>query len=91
MSAYGSGMTFAEEIPISEARPRIGELAKRVARTREHFLLTSNDIPAAVLINPEELAELHERLALAELRAARAEGTRLPGVALADVRATLGL
>jgi prevent-host-death family protein len=84
-------MSFAEEISITEARPRIGELAKRVARGREHFLLTSNDIPAAVLINPEELAELHERAALAELRAARAEGKRLPGTPLADVRATLGL
>lgn len=84
-------MSFAEEIPITDARARIGDLARRVARSREHFLLTGNGIPAAVLINPEELAELNERVALAELRAARAEGKALPAVPLADVRARLGL
>jgi prevent-host-death family protein len=88
---YKGGMSIAEEVSITDARPRIGELAKRVARTRDHILLTSNDIPAAVLVNPEELAELQERVVVAELRAARAEGTALPGVPLAEVRARLGL
>ncbi|MGW0844907.1 type II toxin-antitoxin system prevent-host-death family antitoxin [Streptomyces sp. NPDC002787] len=44
--------------PIAEARGRLGELARRAAQ-HEHITLTDRGVPAAVLISPTELEELH--------------------------------
>ncbi|MFI0239699.1 type II toxin-antitoxin system Phd/YefM family antitoxin [Streptomyces sp. NPDC016845] len=91
---------MSETLPITEARARFGSLVRRTAHTRERITITDHGQPAAVFINPDELAELEqlrervleleEQLALADYRARRATGTFV-GVPHEEVRKRLGL
>lgn len=84
--------TFAmnETLPITEARARFGSLVRRASNARERITITDHGQPAAVLINPQELADLEDALALAEYRAEKAAGTFV-GVPHEEVGARLGL
>ncbi|MET9516717.1 type II toxin-antitoxin system Phd/YefM family antitoxin [Streptomyces sp. NPDC002994] len=79
-----------DTLPITEARARFGSLVRRTSHARERILITDHGQPAAVLINPQELADLEDALALAEYRAEQAAGTFV-GVPHEEVRARLGL
>jgi antitoxin YefM len=65
-----------ETIPISEAKDRLTELADRAAREHDHFTLTRNGRPHAVILSVaerESLQETLEILADPEMRADLAE------------------
>ncbi len=78
------------ELPLTEARKRFGSLVRRAATTRERVTITDHGHPAAVIVNAQELADLEEALALAEYRAAQADGTATT-VTQSDARRRLGL
>lgn len=59
--------------PITEARGKLGELARRAAQ-HKHITLTDQGVPTAVLISPAELEDLEDALALARLERDRALG-----------------
>ncbi|MET7549695.1 type II toxin-antitoxin system Phd/YefM family antitoxin [Streptomyces sp. NPDC005500] len=66
---------MTEMLPITEARARFGSLVRRASHARERITITDHGQPAAVLINPQELADLEDALALAQYRARQASGT----------------
>ena len=49
--------------PLQAVRDHLPELIDRVEREHERVVVTRNGRAAAVLINPEDLAELEETLA----------------------------
>ena len=51
-----------EIIPISEAKDRLTELADRAAREHDHFTLTRNGRPHAVILSVAEWESLQETL-----------------------------
>ncbi|MGW6274929.1 MULTISPECIES: type II toxin-antitoxin system Phd/YefM family antitoxin [unclassified Streptomyces] len=81
---------MSETLPITEARAKFGTLVRRASHGRERITITDHGTPAAVLINPQELADLEDALALAQYRARQAAG-EVTGVPHAEVRARLGL
>ncbi|MDT0346584.1 type II toxin-antitoxin system Phd/YefM family antitoxin [Streptomyces litchfieldiae] len=60
---------------IAAARAQLGTLVRRAAISRERIALTDHGQVAAILINPEELADLEDSLALAQYRLEQANGT----------------
>ncbi|GAA0905437.1 hypothetical protein GCM10009574_096860 [Streptomyces asiaticus] len=81
---------MSDTLPITEARARFGSLVRRASHARERITITDHGQPAAVLINPQELADLEDALALAQYRARQASG-EATGVPHEQVRAQLGL
>lgn len=81
---------MSETLPITEARARFGSLVRRASHARERITITDHGQPAAVLINPQELADLEDALALAQYQARKASGGTV-GVPHDEVRARLGL
>ncbi|MFI2351737.1 type II toxin-antitoxin system Phd/YefM family antitoxin [Streptomyces sp. NPDC019443] len=81
---------MSETLPITEARARFGSLVRRASHARERITITDHGQPAAVLINPQELADLEDDLALAQYRARQTAGTATT-VPHDDVRIRLGL
>ncbi|MFC4060610.1 type II toxin-antitoxin system Phd/YefM family antitoxin [Planomonospora corallina] len=51
-----------EIIPISEAKDRLTELADRAAREHDHFTLTRNGRPHAMIVSVAEWESLQETL-----------------------------
>lgn len=89
-------MTVSTE-PLRTVRDRLSEIVDRVEHQHERVLSTRNGRAAAILISPEDLAELEETLfvlddpeALADVReadAAYARGDVVRGVdAVRDLR-----
>jgi prevent-host-death family protein len=81
---------MSETLPMTEARSQFGALVRRAAARRERITITDHGQPAAVLINPQELADLEDALALALYQADKSAGT-LRTVQHSEVRARLGL
>ncbi|MHB9849122.1 type II toxin-antitoxin system Phd/YefM family antitoxin [Streptomyces krungchingensis] len=81
---------MSETLPITEARARFGSLVRRASHARERITITDHGEPAAVLINPQELADLEDALALAQYRIRQAEG-HTSTTPHDDVRTRLGL
>jgi len=82
---------------LRHVRDHLSELVDRVERHHERVMITRNGRPAAVMLSPEDLAELEETLsvlgdpaALADIReadAAYARGDVLRGIeAVRDLR-----
>ncbi|MER7514914.1 type II toxin-antitoxin system Phd/YefM family antitoxin [Streptomyces sp. NPDC126499] len=65
---------MSETLPMSEARARFGALVRRASHARERVTITDHGRPAAVLISPQELADLEDALALALYRERQATG-----------------
>ncbi|WP_344567130.1 type II toxin-antitoxin system Phd/YefM family antitoxin [Streptomyces axinellae] len=80
---------MSEVLPITEARARFGSLVRRASHKRERITITDHGQPAAVLINPQELADPEDALAVAEYRARQAAGPTA-AVPHDEVRARLG-
>ncbi|WP_420438185.1 type II toxin-antitoxin system Phd/YefM family antitoxin [Candidatus Poriferisodalis sp.] len=51
-------------VSFQAARNRFADLVERVHSDHERFVITRNDEPAAILINPEDLESLEETLAI---------------------------
>jgi prevent-host-death family protein len=81
---------MSDTLPITEARARFGSLVRRASHARERITITDHGQPAAVLINPQELADLEDALALAQYRVRQASGESA-GMSHDEVRARLGL
>ncbi|MFF7727374.1 type II toxin-antitoxin system Phd/YefM family antitoxin [Streptomyces sp. NPDC008001] len=81
---------MGDTLPITEARARFGALVRRASHARERITITDHGQPAAVLINPQELADIEDALALALYRERQSAGTAV-GIPHEDVRARLGL
>ena len=81
---------MSEILPLTEARARFGSLVRRASHTRERITITDHGQPAAVLINPQELADLEDALALALYRQRQTAGDAV-SVPHSEVRARLGL
>lgn len=78
-----------DTLPIA-ASARFGSLVRRASHARELITITDHGQPAAVLINPQELADLEDALAHAQYRARQAAGEVTP-VPHEEVRVRLGL
>jgi PHD/YefM family antitoxin component YafN of YafNO toxin-antitoxin module len=78
------------EISISDARGQLGDLTRRAAHSRERIALTDHGHVAAILVSPQDLADLEDALAIAEYRAEQAAGT-VSSVPAAEARRRLGL
>jgi prevent-host-death family protein len=81
---------MGEQVPITEAGARLESLVRQACHCRDRVTITDHGEPAAVLINPQELADLDEAVALANFRAQQAAGTART-VPHDEVRARLGL
>ncbi|GAB2731321.1 type II toxin-antitoxin system Phd/YefM family antitoxin [Kitasatospora kifunensis] len=81
---------MSDTLPITEARAKFGTLVRRASHSRERITITDHGQPAAILINPKELADLEDALALAQYRLRQASGTTAT-TANDDVRTMLGL
>ncbi|MFD9545454.1 type II toxin-antitoxin system Phd/YefM family antitoxin [Streptomyces sp. NPDC060022] len=81
---------MSDTLPITEARARFGSLVRRASHARERITITDHGQPAAVLINPQELADLEDALALAQYRARQADSPTA-GTPHDEVRTRLGL
>ncbi|MFB9518346.1 type II toxin-antitoxin system Phd/YefM family antitoxin [Streptomyces purpureus] len=83
---------MSETVPITQARARPASLVRRTSQAWERITITDRGRPAAVLINPRELADLEDALALAlaQYRARKSSG-EATGVCHDEVRARLGL
>lgn len=81
---------MSDTYPMTEARARFGTLIRRTSHSRERITITDHGHAAAVLINPQELEDLEDALAVAEYRAEVADGTAR-FIPHEEVRAQLGL
>ncbi|MFD9374137.1 type II toxin-antitoxin system Phd/YefM family antitoxin [Streptomyces sp. NPDC059999] len=82
---------MSDTLPITEARARFGALVRRASHARERITITDHGQPAAVLINPQELADLEDALAMALYRERQSAGTAAAAVPHDEVRTRLGL
>jgi prevent-host-death family protein len=53
---------MAKTVPFSEARARLTDLVDEVEQKHEHFVITRNGRPAAVVMSTEEYDALQETL-----------------------------
>lgn len=53
---------MSEIVPFTEAKAHLSDLVDRVVGEHQRITLTRNGRPAAVLINPDELASIEETL-----------------------------
>lgn len=83
-------MRLTTSVSTSEARRRLGALVRRAAGGRERVTITDRGRPAAVLVGADELADLEEKLAVAEYRAAQGAGAAAV-VSQRELRTRLGL
>ncbi|MFB7895426.1 type II toxin-antitoxin system Phd/YefM family antitoxin [Streptomyces xiamenensis] len=81
---------MSDTYTMTEAPDALGTLVHRVARSHERITITEHGRAAAVLIHPEDLADLEDALAVAEYRRRKAEGT-LELIPHEEVRRLLGL
>jgi len=75
--------------PLTEAQDDFDQLLRRVAEGHERITITDGEEPAAVLINPTDLADLEEALDVAEYRVRKATGD-VASIPHAEVRRILG-
>lgn len=75
-------------VDIAPARERLRELCGRAAG-RERTALTEDGTTMAVLISPEELADLEDRLALAENRLNELSDAPEPSLTFEEMRTRL--
>jgi PHD/YefM family antitoxin component YafN of YafNO toxin-antitoxin module len=66
---------MSDTFGLVEARAQLGTLVRRTAISRERIALTDHGQVAAILINPQELADLEDSLALAQYELEKLTGT----------------
>jgi PHD/YefM family antitoxin component YafN of YafNO toxin-antitoxin module len=65
---------MSDPIGIRDARAVLGSLVRRAAISRERTAITDHGQVAAILINPQELADLEDELALVQYRLEQVSG-----------------
>ncbi|MFD7510697.1 type II toxin-antitoxin system Phd/YefM family antitoxin [Streptomyces sp. NPDC059853] len=81
---------MSDTYAMTEARAKCGTLIRRAAHSHERIVITGHGHPAAVLINPQDPADLEDAPAVAGYRGRAAEGT-LELIPHEEVRRRLGL
>ena len=76
--------------PMTEARAQFGTLIRRTAHSHDRIAITDHGHTAAILINPQDLMDLEDELAVARYRQKVADGTA-EFVPHEHVRSLLGL
>ena len=66
---------YSAEVTMTDARAKFGSLVRRVAHAHERFAVTDHGHVAAILINPQDLEDLEDSLALAEYQQRVSEGS----------------
>lgn len=61
--------------PMTEARAQFGTLVRRAAHSHDRIAITDHGHTAAILINPQDLVDLEDELAIMRYRAKVAAGT----------------
>lgn len=61
--------------PMTEARAQFGTLVRRAAHAHDRIAITDHGHTAAILINPQDLMDLEDALAVAQYRAKVAAGS----------------
>jgi prevent-host-death family protein len=82
---------MSDAYPMTVARANFGNLVRRTANSRERIAITDHGHTAAILINPIELEELEEALAIAEYKLRKINGTAETPIPQSEVRRMLGL
>ncbi|MEZ0095731.1 type II toxin-antitoxin system Phd/YefM family antitoxin [Streptacidiphilus sp. EB129] len=72
--------------PITEARNKLGALARQVSAEQKHVALTDRGQTMAVLISPAELEELEYHRVTAQYLARKERGETGPGIAHDEAR-----
>jgi PHD/YefM family antitoxin component YafN of YafNO toxin-antitoxin module len=72
--------------PITEARTKLGALARQVSAEQKHVALTDRGQTMAILISPAELEELEYHRINAEYRARKERGETGAGVPHEEAR-----
>ncbi|MGW4204422.1 type II toxin-antitoxin system Phd/YefM family antitoxin [Streptomyces sp. NPDC004726] len=72
--------------PITEARNKLGALARQVGAEQKHVALTDRGQIMAVLISPAELEELEYHRVNAEYLARKERGETGPGIPHEEAR-----
>lgn len=75
-----------ETYPITEARNKLGALARQVSAEQKHVALTDRGQTMAVLISPAELEELEYHRVTAEYLARKERGETGPGIPHEEAR-----
>lgn len=57
-------LVMSETLPLAEVKAKLSEMVDRVEHTHDRITVTRNGRPAAVIINPDELASLEDTLEL---------------------------
>ncbi|MFB4194860.1 type II toxin-antitoxin system Phd/YefM family antitoxin [Streptomyces carpaticus] len=81
---------MSDTYAMTEARAKFGTLVRRAAHSHERIVITDHGHAAAILINPQDLEDLEDALAVAEYRREVAEGT-LQLIPHEEARRRLGL
>ncbi|MFD7895829.1 type II toxin-antitoxin system prevent-host-death family antitoxin [Streptomyces sp. NPDC059743] len=76
-------------VEITQARADLGDLCRQVAASRERIAVTDNGTVVAVLISPQELADLEDDLAIVRNRLNEAQGFPEPVVTQEQLLAEL--
>ena len=82
---------MSDAYPMTAARANFGNLVRRTANGRERIAITDHGHTAAILINPAELAEIEEALAVAEYKLRQANRTGDTPVPHDEVLRLLGM
>jgi prevent-host-death family protein len=81
---------MADAFSLTEAPARFGALVRRASHARERVTITDRGEPMAVLISPQELADLEDDLAIARYRLRQASGGAVL-VSHEEARSRLGM
>ncbi|UGY90762.1 type II toxin-antitoxin system Phd/YefM family antitoxin [Streptomyces gobiensis] len=65
---------MSDTIGIAQARANLGDLCRKAATSRERTAITDHGTVVAILISPQELADLEDDLAIAQNRLNEAHG-----------------
>ncbi|AXK36862.1 type II toxin-antitoxin system Phd/YefM family antitoxin [Streptomyces armeniacus] len=78
-----------EAMGLAQARANLGDLCRKVATSGERTVITDRGAPVAILISPQELADLEDDLAIARNRLNEAQGSPEPVVSHGELLAEL--
>lgn len=80
---------MSEARGIAKARANLGALCRKVATSRERAAITDHGKPVAILVSPQELADMEDDLAIAQNRLNEALGLPEPVLSHGELLAEL--
>jgi PHD/YefM family antitoxin component YafN of YafNO toxin-antitoxin module len=80
---------MSDTLGIAQARANLGDLCRKAATSRERTAITDHGTVVAILISPQELADLEDDLAIARNRLNEAMGSPEPALTQEELLAEL--